>query len=517
MREAGFGLKAATITPEGKDDVGSPNRILREEVDGKVIVRTGRRIPGVVGPVAGVHYPISVVRMAVGDAYGAKQWREGEAGAVDEVALRTERITRSHLPRGRRVRVPRPPSAIGRARLRRAEVDRLPRLRGHAQGGDGRRRRAPSRRRLPARPDRRHCTPGLISGAADTPLVIPALNRDGDCLSDLVMPMFGSIAGAESVLLAFDDDFDVDVAMAEAPHGTAPSLYRQGPREPDGDDPGLRRGARLRGRPGATRAPSAPRARSTRACSRPSPAASRRSTSAATRPRPSSPTPWSRRSGPRSTSGPRSARRSRRRVRRRPGGRARGGVVARWRRAPAGVQPALDGERQRCRRRRIARDVDRELGHASRASSPVPVGGGDADVGGRRDRRDRDQDADQRARLRRADRLSMPAAPAQAATKNAKKSGLEMMFGELWPLVVKSSGVRPVALKASVARKTAVIAAGSRPRARPPNAARRRGARWPTRDAEARHRPELRARRPSRRRSGSASRGRSRRPRSARR
>jgi isocitrate/isopropylmalate dehydrogenase len=66
---------------------------------------------------------------------------------------------------------------------------------------------------------------GLISGAADAPLVIPALNRDGDCISDLVMPMFGSIAGAESVLLAFDDDFDVGVAMAEAPHGTAPSLF----------------------------------------------------------------------------------------------------------------------------------------------------------------------------------------------------------------------------------------------------------------------------------------------------
>ena len=67
MKEAGFGVKAATITPEGKDDVGSPNRILREEVDGKVIIRTGRRIPGVT-PVAGVHYPISVVRMAVEDA-----------------------------------------------------------------------------------------------------------------------------------------------------------------------------------------------------------------------------------------------------------------------------------------------------------------------------------------------------------------------------------------------------------------------------------------------------------------
>jgi 3-isopropylmalate dehydrogenase len=71
MAESGFGLKAATITPEGADDVGSPNRILREEIDGKVIIRTGRRIPGVT-PVAGVHYPISVVRMAVGEAYGAK-------------------------------------------------------------------------------------------------------------------------------------------------------------------------------------------------------------------------------------------------------------------------------------------------------------------------------------------------------------------------------------------------------------------------------------------------------------
>jgi isocitrate dehydrogenase (NAD+) len=46
MRESGFGIKAATITPEGPDDVGSPNAILREEINGTVIVRTGRRIPG---------------------------------------------------------------------------------------------------------------------------------------------------------------------------------------------------------------------------------------------------------------------------------------------------------------------------------------------------------------------------------------------------------------------------------------------------------------------------------------
>src|SRR5512133_2363908 len=57
VREAGLGLKAATITPEGAGDVGSPNRILREEIGGRVIVRTGRRIPGVV-PFGGVHAPI---------------------------------------------------------------------------------------------------------------------------------------------------------------------------------------------------------------------------------------------------------------------------------------------------------------------------------------------------------------------------------------------------------------------------------------------------------------------------
>src|SRR3954454_23242040 len=95
MREHGLGLKAATVTPEGRDDVGSPNRILREEIGGKVIVRTGRRIPGVV-PLGGVHAPISIVRMAVGDAYGAKEWREGEGD--DEVAYRTERIGRGVCP-----------------------------------------------------------------------------------------------------------------------------------------------------------------------------------------------------------------------------------------------------------------------------------------------------------------------------------------------------------------------------------------------------------------------------------
>src|SRR5947209_16819066 len=56
-------------------------------------------------------------------------------------------------------------------------------------------------------------------------MVIPSLNRDGDCLSDLVMQLFGSIAGAESTLMSFTPDNKPDVVMTEAPHGTAPRLF----------------------------------------------------------------------------------------------------------------------------------------------------------------------------------------------------------------------------------------------------------------------------------------------------
>jgi isocitrate dehydrogenase (NAD+) len=55
-------------------------------------------------------------------------------------------------------------------------------------------------------------------------LVLPTLNRDGDLLSDLVLQMFGSIAGSESQVLAFDEAMHVKVVMTEAPHGTAPAL-----------------------------------------------------------------------------------------------------------------------------------------------------------------------------------------------------------------------------------------------------------------------------------------------------
>ncbi|GBD09923.1 D-malate dehydrogenase [decarboxylating] [Candidatus Thermoflexus japonica] len=70
-------------------------------------------------------------------------------------------------------------------------------------------------------------TLALLFTRATEPLVIPCLNRDGDLLSDLILQMFGSIAGSESLLFSFDDRLQIRVVMAEAPHGTAPALYRK--------------------------------------------------------------------------------------------------------------------------------------------------------------------------------------------------------------------------------------------------------------------------------------------------
>ena len=243
MCRSGLGLKAATVTPEGKDDVGSPNRLLREGIDGKVIIRTGRRIPGVTPPLGGVAYPISVVRMAVGDAYGAEQWREAVRRGRDRVPDRADHA--QHL-RATAEYAFRTAAAMGAKVYGGPKWTVSPVYEGMLKEElDAAASRHPDVQYQPVLIDATYA--GLISGAADMPLVIPALNRDGDCLSDLVMPMFGSIAGAESVLLAFDDDLEIDVAMAEAPHGTAPGAPGQGRREPDGDDPRLRRRPALRG------------------------------------------------------------------------------------------------------------------------------------------------------------------------------------------------------------------------------------------------------------------------------
>jgi isocitrate dehydrogenase (NAD+) len=221
MRDVGLGLKAATVTPEGRGDIGSPNRILREGIGGSVIVRTGRRIPGV-SPLAPVVHPIVVVRMAVGDAYGAAEGRTGTPGGPDERAWRTETIDR---------RICRDVAeySFRTAALRDAWVYGGPKWTVSAtyegmlkEEMDAAAARHPQVKYQPVLIDAAYA--GLLTEAGDKSLVIPSLNRDGDCLSDLVLALFGSIAGAESVLLALDDELRPAVAMAEAPHGTAPSL-----------------------------------------------------------------------------------------------------------------------------------------------------------------------------------------------------------------------------------------------------------------------------------------------------
>jgi isocitrate/isopropylmalate dehydrogenase len=221
IRQHRLGLKAATTTPEAKGDVGSPNRILREEMDAEVILRTGRRIPGV-RPVGGIYAPISIVRMAIEDAYGAKEWREGEAGAMDEKAFRTEKITRRvchHVAE----------FAFQHARQNKAKVFGGPKFTVSPvyegmfkEEMDAAAARYPDVRYEPQLID---ATLALLLATTGDPMVIPTLNRDGDLLSDMVLQMFGSIAGSESMVISVDDEGTVDCVMAEAPHGTAPSLF----------------------------------------------------------------------------------------------------------------------------------------------------------------------------------------------------------------------------------------------------------------------------------------------------
>jgi isocitrate/isopropylmalate dehydrogenase len=217
MRASGLGLKAATVTPEGLGGVGSPNAILRAEVGGDVIVRTGQRIPGV-PPVGGVHSPITVVRMAVDDAYGASEWREG--AGLDEVAFRTTKVSREHCRRVAEY-------AFLEAERTGATVFGGPKFTVSPvyegllkEEMDAAAIRHPQ---VPYQPQLIDATFALIL-TRDDRLVIPAMNRDGDILSDLVLALFGTLAGSESLLIGFGDSSQPSLIMAEAPHGTAPAL-----------------------------------------------------------------------------------------------------------------------------------------------------------------------------------------------------------------------------------------------------------------------------------------------------
>lgn len=220
IRDYRVGLKAATITPEKAGDVGSPNAILREVMDAEIILRTGRRIPGV-RPVGGIYAPISIVRMARDDAYGAREWREGPAGSMDEYAFRTEKISRWVCRAVAEF-------AFQHARDNGAKVFGGPKYTVSPvyegmfkEEMDAAAKRYPDVRYEPQLID---ATMALLITTTGEPLVIPSLNRDGDLLSDLVLQMFGSIAGSESMVISLNRDGVIDCVMAEAPHGTAPSL-----------------------------------------------------------------------------------------------------------------------------------------------------------------------------------------------------------------------------------------------------------------------------------------------------
>jgi isocitrate dehydrogenase (NAD+) len=158
--------------------------------------------------------------MAVDDAYGAKEWREQQDG--DEIAFRTAHISRSTC------------RAVAEFTFQQAQ-----RTGAKVFGGpkytvspvyegmfkeelDAAAKRYPAVRYEPQLID---ATMALLLTSMGDAMVIPTLNRDGDLVSDLVLQMFGTIAGSESLVLGFDGaTTTVNVVMAEAPHGTAPSL-----------------------------------------------------------------------------------------------------------------------------------------------------------------------------------------------------------------------------------------------------------------------------------------------------
>ncbi|MDJ1180247.1 isocitrate/isopropylmalate family dehydrogenase [Roseofilum sp. BLCC_M91] len=220
-RKTGLALKAATITPETAGDVGSPNAILREALGASVILRTGRRIPQIL-PVGGVYAPITIVRMAVDDAYGAKEWRETTQSG-DEIAWRTSKISRSICRTVAEF-------TFTHAKRTGAKVFGGPKFTVSAtyegmfkEELDAAAQRYPEVTYQPLLID---ATFALLLQNSGEALVIPALNRDGDLLSDMVLQMYGSIAGSESLVMGFDaDTLQVKTVMAEAPHGTAPALY----------------------------------------------------------------------------------------------------------------------------------------------------------------------------------------------------------------------------------------------------------------------------------------------------
>ena len=223
MREAG-------LRDQGGDDHARGRRTTSaartgscaRQIDGKVIIRTGRRIPGV-PPVAGVHYPIAVVRMAVEDAYGAEERRaarrtatrsrSGPSGshrsvcrAVAEYAFATAERMHARVYGGPKWTV----SPVYEGMLK-EELDAAaaappgrpyqPQLIDVTLRGAGRRRRRRRAARDPGAEPRRRLA-----------------SRSSCCACSARSP------APSRCCSSFDEDYRTRVVMTEAPHGTAPAL-----------------------------------------------------------------------------------------------------------------------------------------------------------------------------------------------------------------------------------------------------------------------------------------------------
>ena len=68
--------------------------------------------------------------------------------------------------------------------------------------------------------------PGTLREGDGADIVIPTTNRDGDCVSDLVAPIYSSVAGMTSEIMAVNKTYEPTAVIAEAAHGTAPRSFR---------------------------------------------------------------------------------------------------------------------------------------------------------------------------------------------------------------------------------------------------------------------------------------------------
>jgi isocitrate/isopropylmalate dehydrogenase len=218
VREHGVGVKAATDTVQ---PWGSPNRILREVMDAHVILRRGEPLLGIEPRLRDLDRAISIVRMATGDAYGAHEERgydehggyarrietirQSSCDHVADYAFRLAREKDGIVLGGTKYTVSPVYEAMLQEALERASEDN------------------PGVEYWPTLIDATYAAIITNQGQGKE-LVIPTLNRDGDCLADLVLPLYGSIAGASSQIISMDDTGEVCAVLHEAAHGTAPTL-----------------------------------------------------------------------------------------------------------------------------------------------------------------------------------------------------------------------------------------------------------------------------------------------------